>query len=271
MTRSKLPSGWGRRALVVASLSDATHLVTDARRAVKEGADVLEVRADLFPKTVLKPDRLQRVLRLLRREIRRPLLLTLRMGEEGGGLSVKFREVDRLGLFRAALAEVNGVDIELAAVEINRHVVFEAHKRGRFVILSSHNFKRTPSNVVLAGFVRKAKRLGGDILKVAAKPLGRKDVTRLMDFCAKTPFRRRVFIAMGPLGVQSRMDGFRHGSLLTYGLRSPPARPRPMACPPPRRRCETVSSLLFVKPFLLLSQSPERGGHPLAGEQKGRT
>ncbi len=217
MTRSKLPSGWGRRALVVASLSDATHLVTDARRAVKEGADVLEVRADLFPKTVLKPDRLQRVLRLLRREIRRPLLLTLRMGEEGGGLSVKFREVDRLGLFRAALAEVNGVDIELAAVEINRHVVFEAHKRGRFVILSSHNFKRTPSNVVLAGFVRKAKRLGGDILKVAAKPLGRKDVTRLMDFCAKTPFRRRVFIAMGPLGVQSRMDGFRHGSLLTYG------------------------------------------------------
>jgi hypothetical protein len=192
------------------------------------------------------------------------------MGEEGGGLSVKFREVDRLGLFRAALAEVNGVDIELAAVEINRHVVFEAHKRGRFVILSSHNFKRTPTQRrPLAGFVRKAKRLGGDILKVAAKPLGRKDVTRLMDFCAKTPFRRRVFIAMGPLGVQSRMDGFRHGLSPHLRTRSPPPRPRSMACPPPRRRCETVSSLLFVKPFLLLSQSPERGGPPACRRTEG--
>ncbi len=147
------------------------------------------------------------------------------MGEEGGGLSVNFREVDRLGLFRAALAEVNGVDIELAAVEINRHVVFEAHKRGRFVILSSHNFKRTPSNAALSGFVRKAKRMGGDLLKVAAKPLGRPDVDRLMDFCAKAPFRRRAFIAMGPLGLQSRVDGFRQGSLLTYGYIRRPLAP----------------------------------------------
>ena len=217
MPKSKFPSGLGRRALVVASLSDANHLVPDARRAVKEGADVLEVRADLFPKAGLKPERLQRTLRSLRREARRPILLTLRRGEEGGGLSVKFREVDRLGLFRAALAEVNGVDIELAAVEINRHVVFEAHKRGRFVVLSSHHFKRTPSNAVLAGLTRKAKRLGGDILKVAAKPRSAKDVVRLMEVCAKSPFRRRAFIAMGPLGLSSRIDGFRHGSLLTYG------------------------------------------------------
>lgn len=217
MGRLKLPRGLGRRALVVASLSDAAHLAIDGRRAAQHGADVLEVRADLFAKSALKPERLQRALRSLRREARRPILLTLRMGEEGGGLSVKFREVDRLSLFRAALAEVNGVDIELAAGEINRHVVFEAHKRGRFVILSSHHFKRTPSNAVLAGLTRKAKRLGGDILKVAAKPQSAKDVVRLMDVCAKNPFRRRAFIAMGALGLSSRIDGFRHGSLLTYG------------------------------------------------------
>ena len=225
MGRLKLPRGLGRRALVVASLSDAAHLAIDGRRAAQHGADVLEVRADLFAKSALKPERLQRALRSLRREARRPILLTLRMGEEGGGLSVKFREVDRLSLFRAALAEVNGVDIELAAGEINRHVVFEAHKRGRFVILSSHHFKRTPSNAVLAGLVRKAKRLGGDILKVAAKPLARKDVDRLMDFCAQAPFRRRAFIAMGALGLSSRIDGFRHGSLLTYGYVRRPLAP----------------------------------------------
>jgi 3-dehydroquinate dehydratase-1 len=225
MPRVKLPVGLGRRALLVASLSDAATLRTDAHRAEKDGADLLEVRADLFPKTLLKPERFQRTLRALRRESRQPILLTLRMGEEGGGLSVKFREVDRLGLFRAALTEVDGVDVELAAVEINRHVVFEAHKRGRFVILSAHDFKRTPSNMALAGFVRKAKKLGGDVLKVAAKPLGRKDVDRLMDFCSRSSFRRRAFIAMGPLGLASRLEGFRQGSLLTYGYIRRPLAP----------------------------------------------
>jgi hypothetical protein len=208
---------------------------------------------------------------MLRREIRRPLLLTLRMGEEGGGLSVKFREVDRLALFRAALAEVNGVDIELAAVEINRHVVFEAHKRGRFVILSSHNFKRTPSNVVLAGFVRKAKRLGRRYFKSGGQTVGPKRCDAVDGFLRQNPVPSPCFYCDGSSG-----GSISHGWVSPrvsphLRTRSPPPRPRSMACPPPRRRCETVSSLLFVKPFLLLSQSPERGGHPLAGEQKGRT
>jgi 3-dehydroquinate dehydratase len=43
-------------------------------------------------------------------------------------------------------------------------------------------------------------------------------VERLMDFCAKSGFRRRVFIAMGPLGEATRRDGFRWGSCLTYGF-----------------------------------------------------
>lgn len=225
MSKPKLPTGLGRRFLVVASLGDASRLIVDARRAVKEGADVLEIRADLFAKTYFKADRLPHLLRSVRREVRRPLLLTLRMGEEGGGLSVKFREVDRLGLFRAALAHVDGVDVELAATEINRHVVFEAHKRGRFVVMSAHHFKKTPSNAVLSGHVRKARRLGGDILKVAAKPHSRKDVDRLMAFCARAPFRRRVFIAMGPLGLETRLQGFDHGSLWTYGYVRHPLAP----------------------------------------------
>lgn len=225
MGRAKLPSGLGRRALIVASLSDASHLAADGRRALKDGADLLEVRADLFPKHQLKPEQLQRTLRSLRRETRRPILLTLRMGEEGGGLSVKFREVDRLNLFRAALAEVDGVDVELAAGEINRHVVFEAHKRGRFVVLSTHDFIRTPSNAVLSGFVRKARRLGGDILKVAARPLRQKDVERFMSFCEEASFRRRVFIPLGPLGRTAREQGFSSGSAMTYGFVRKPLAP----------------------------------------------
>jgi hypothetical protein len=43
------PFWWSRR------LGDAGRLVADARRAVKEGADMLEIRADLFAKSYFKP------------------------------------------------------------------------------------------------------------------------------------------------------------------------------------------------------------------------
>ncbi|HMU96380.1 MAG TPA: type I 3-dehydroquinate dehydratase, partial [Elusimicrobiota bacterium] len=173
---------------MVASIGDAAHLAVDARRAAKDGADVVEIRADLFPKSVLKPEPLRRLIKSVREAAHRPLLLTLRIGEEGGGLSPHFREQDRLALFRAALSDVQGVDIELSANEINRHVEFEAHKRGRFVVVSAHDFGKTPSNTVLSGLARKAKRLGADVLKVAARPRRRIDVERLMDFCAKSGF-----------------------------------------------------------------------------------
>lgn len=217
MKARRLPAALGRRALVVASLGDHAHLAGDARRAVKDGADLIEIRADLFPKTQLKPELLRKTLKTVKDAVRCPLFLTLRIGEEGGGLSPHFREQDRLALFRAALSDVQGVDVELSANEINRHVEFEAHKRGRFVVLSAHDFKKTPSNTVVSGLTRKAKRLGGDVLKVAATPRRRADVDRWMEACAKSPFRRRVFIAMGPLGEITRREGFRWNSCLTYG------------------------------------------------------
>ncbi len=217
MKSRRLPPGLGRRPVVVASLGDHARIVADARLAAKSGAAMIEVRADLFPKSVLKPETLRRILKSAREAARRPILLTLRIGEEGGGLSPHFRDQDRLALFRAALSDVNGVDVELSANEINRHVESEAHKRGRFVILSAHDFRKTPSNKVLSGLTRKAKRMGGDILKISVRPRRAADVERLMDFCAKSTFRRRAFIAMGPLGEKTRREGFRWGSCLTYG------------------------------------------------------
>lgn len=225
MSARRLPAGLGRRPLVVASLGDAARLESDARRAAKEGADVIEVRADLFARTQLKPQSLRGLIRAARSASRRKILLTLRRGEEGGGLSKKFREQDRLALIRAALSEVDGVDIELGADDINSHVVFEAHKRKKFVILSAHDFKRTPNNATLARWMTKARRLGGDVVKVACRAARAADVGRLMSFCAAGHFRRKVFIPMGPLGRAARADGFSSGSLMTYGYVRKPLAP----------------------------------------------
>ena len=224
MSARHLPAALGRRPLVVASLGDCTRLESDARRAAKDGADLLEIRADLFPRAQLKPQTLRSLLRHARSASRRKLLLTLRRGEEGGGLSKKFREQDRLALMRAVMSDVDGIDVELGADDINRHVVFEAHKRKKFVVVSIHDFKGTPRNAVLSRWVSKARRLGADIVKVACRPSRAGDVARLMDYCAIAHARRKVFIPMGPLGRDARENGFKWGSLLTYGyVRKPVA------------------------------------------------
>jgi 3-dehydroquinate dehydratase I len=222
--RISLP-GLGRRPLVIASLDDFQRLEADAETAVRMGADALEVRADAFPRKVLRPEPLRDVLELLRKELRKPLILTLRSRAEGGHLPGGFSELDRLNLFRAGLTEVNVVDVELSADDINGHVVFEAHKRKRSVILSYHNFKLTPPDSVFNNLVRKAQRLKGDILKVAVKSQNAGDVKRLMSYCENVSVKHRAFISMGPQGVATRTQGFLHGSHLSYACVSKPAAP----------------------------------------------
>lgn len=212
----------------MASLGDADRLVSDARVAVRDGADLLEIRADHFSRACLSPESLRSLLAQLRRSVRKPLLLTLRLRAEGGRLPRAVTEWDRLALIRAGLSEVDGVDVELAAEDIRRHVVSEAHKRRRFVILSHHDFKKTPSDAILRRLSRKAKSLEADLFKVAALPVQPNDVQRMMEACRRDPFPRRTYIAMGPLGRSSRLEGFRWGSLLAYAYVRVPLAPGQM-------------------------------------------
>jgi 3-dehydroquinate dehydratase I len=198
-------------------LTDEPSLLSDARRAKRLGAAALEVRADMFPRALLKPQPLRDRLAELRKAAGLPLILTLRLRREGGRLPRSIDEQDRLRLVRAALSEVAAVDVELAADDINGHVVAEARKRGRWTILSSHHFHSTPSPRVLRGLVRKAARLKGSVLKVAARASDAREADRLMDFCAQTKFRFRAFLPMGPAGARHRLEGHRWGSCLSYG------------------------------------------------------
>jgi len=215
--------------LAVAVLYDFQRLVSEARRAARWGADALEIRADCFPRSSLKPEILRPALALVREETSLPLIFTLRSRAEGGRLPRWFGEQNRLTLFRAVFPEVTVVDVELSAGDIVRNVVTESHKRGRYVILSAHNFSRTPSDRELRLLSKKARRLGGDIFKVAAKVTTREEMERLMGFCRQLPFRYKVFLPMGPLGTETRLQGLFWGSALSYGYVDAPGATGPVA------------------------------------------
>ena len=198
-----------------------SRLVPDARRAAREGADLLEIRADIFPGRVLNDKILSELLRATRRAAKRPILLTVRSRSEGG--KWPFSEIRRAKLLRALMPFVVGVDVEGGA-RIAPGVLREARRLGKWVVLSHHDFKKTPSNQALEALAGRFSRSGAQILKVAAMPRKSSDVDRLMGFCSGLT-GRRAFIAMGPLGRETRLEPRRWGSCLTFASVGRPGAP----------------------------------------------
>lgn len=180
-------------------------------RAVSQGADILEVRLDTFGD--LSPDKVERALKRLRNNTTLPILLTLRSRREGGEIDISDKA--RLKILTEAIRYADIVDIELGARSILKNVIDLAHKTGKPAIVSHHNFKVTPGAKVLAEIIKKSRAAGADIVKIAAFANKKEDIKRLARLL--TDSDDLVVIAMGPLGVASRVFFPALGSRITYG------------------------------------------------------
>jgi 3-dehydroquinate dehydratase-1 len=87
------------------------------------------------------------------------------------------------------------------------------------LLLSMHDFERTPSSDSLLGAFSRIAALGADIVKLAVMPRSEADVTTLLeatwraDRALSIPL---VGISMGALGTPSRVLGHRFGSRITW-------------------------------------------------------
>lgn len=180
--------------------------------AFRGGADIAELRIDRF-----RSRKLRHVLRELRKYSRVPTLATIRSKKEGGQWTGG--EAERLELFRAVLPHVGAVDIELSSRRILRDVVRAAKKARRTVIVSYHDFERTPSDAVLRRILRRARAAGADAVKIATMARGPKDVARLARLTHAERRRNVIIIAMGRQGTLSRVLFPVMGSVVTYASR----------------------------------------------------
>lgn len=184
-----------------------------AKRAKSCGADLLEVRVDTFKRR--DAETLIRSIERLKagRGAVPPLIITVRSKAEGGLYDMPDKE--RLGIFKALIPFADMVDIELSSGAILKDVVRSAHRRGKKVIVSYHNFRRTPGVKALSGLIKKARAAGADIVKIAALASGGEDLKSLTRVLLG--HRRLIVIAMGECGVASRVFFPMLGSLITYG------------------------------------------------------
>jgi 3-dehydroquinate dehydratase / shikimate dehydrogenase len=204
--------------ICVSLTEETTEAVIERMQALAGVADLFEVRGDL----VLDLD----LLSILRARVK-PLMLTCRSESEGG----RWADDDprrRKALLEGVKRGYDYVDIEHRSGLLD--VMNE--KAGRGLIVSYHDLAGMPAD--LDSLYAEMAGRGADVVKIAVTPRSIADVGRVMAFARRaaegggTPV---VAIAMGPLGVATRILSGRHGAPFTFASTSAGAESAPGQVP----------------------------------------
>ena len=206
MNIGKLRLGSTPRIVAVIVDGENTKAISAAK---KNGADLLELRIDCFKKQ--DADYIRKIIKDVRAE-KLPVIATIRSKAEGGRRNMK--DAERLRIFKAIMPLVDAVDIELSSKKILNGVIKEAHRFKKRVIVSYHDFRNTPAEGQLNTIIKNSRKAGGDIVKIAAFAKDKRDIIRLASL--NISHNDIITIAMGRLGVVSRLFFPMLGSLLTY-------------------------------------------------------
>lgn len=205
-------------------------LVGKTRENIIEGAkelqdiklDLVEWRVDHYV-DVLDIEKVKETLVELREVLgNTPILFTFRSLKEGGEKEVSVEYYAKLNKEISATKNVDLIDVELfTGDEIVKEIVEYAHENEVKVVMSNHDFFKTPSKEEIVSRLCKMQDLGADLPKIAVMPQNTTDVLTLL--CAtdemvtkfaKTPI---ITMSMAGLGVISRLAGETFGSALTFG------------------------------------------------------
>ncbi len=186
-------------------------------------ADVAEWRADRFSGGTDR-GQVKDVLASLRAALNNiPLLFTFRTPAEGGDQPVETDEYAALLKEAIHSGTVDLVDVELLRGDtLVKEMIREARSCGVKVIVSNHDFEKTPSREEMVYRLRQMQDLGADIAKIAVMPQSSEDVLALL---AATEEMNRIYAAcpvvsmsMSGRGVASRFCGEAFGSAMTFGM-----------------------------------------------------
>lgn len=184
--------------------------------------DVVEWRVDFF-EHVTDLDKVKEALQQIREVLAdKPILFTFRTAKEGGQKEIGTEAYVALNKNIAATKLVEAIDVELFTEEkAVKELIASAHEYGVAVVISNHDFGKTPAKEEIIARLRKAQELGGDIPKIAVMPKSTEDVLTLLDatriMSEEYADRPIITMSMAGKGVVSRLSGELFGSALTFG------------------------------------------------------
>ncbi|QLY80889.1 type I 3-dehydroquinate dehydratase [Clostridium intestinale] len=205
--------------MVGESLSE---LLEEANYLKDLDVDIVEWRVDFF-EHVTDIEKVKQALKEIREVLKnKPIIFTFRSKREGGEKEISSKFYVELNKAASETKLVDIIDVELFNEEKDVNKLVEiAHLNDVAVIISNHDFDKTPAKEEIISRLRKSDELGGDIPKIAVMPNSVEDVITLLDATriVKEQYVNGPIITMSMAGkgVISRVSGELFGSALTFG------------------------------------------------------
>lgn len=197
-------------------------ILEEGRNLASYPADVAEWRVDFYADSDVT-EQVVKTAGLLREILGdMPLLFTFRTKKEGGEKEISGEQYRNLNLAAASSGFVDLLDVEAFFDEaLAREIIDGVHQAGKKVIVSNHDFHRTPDREEIVRRLAYMRDLGGDIPKIAVMPQSAEDVLTLLSATLDASKNHMdcpiITMSMGIMGLASRLSGELFGSALTFG------------------------------------------------------
>lgn len=152
----------------------------------------------------------------------KPMIATIRTHNEGGKLTIS--DADYGKTYQAYLKQpfMDMLDVEMFRdQQVVKNTVKLAHDKKVLIVMSNHDFQKTPSEDEIVKRLLKQDELGADILKIAVMPQSKQDVFTLMNATLKVSQQSKkplLTMSMGKLGTISRITTANMGGSFSFGM-----------------------------------------------------
>ena len=218
-----LEIGKGKPKIIVPIVGTTKdEIINEAINLKLEIFDMVEWRVDYF-EHAFEINKIEEILIKLREILLNiPILFTFRTDKEGGCKEIDIEKYLLINKYVLNNKLIDLIDIELfIGNKIVNELVKLAHNNNINVLISNHDFEKTPKCEEIISRFKTMDDLGGDILKVVVMPKSKLDVIELMKASViiqnSNICKPIVAISMSYLGIISRFCGEIFGSDLTFG------------------------------------------------------
>lgn len=201
--------------------STKEEIIKEAEKVRHLPVDLVEWRADWFEQ-VFEDACVEEMLSILREKLGNlPLLFTFRSKREGGEKEIDVQTYVELNEAAVKTGCIDLVDAELFCGENSVRTIIEtAHRNDVRVIVSNHDFEKTPEKSEIVNRLLTMRKIGADIPKIAVMPQKRADVLTLLaatEEVSETADCPIITMSMSGIGMISRLSGEVFGSAVTFG------------------------------------------------------
>lgn len=180
--------------------SDEASFWSELDQVQDQGFDWLEIRLDKYINEQ-GTSQVESILFTLKKRVSLPVLITIRTQNEGGMAKLTLEEYEKL---EEQIAQKGFYqDIEFAYFKSS--TILQKLDLNK-IILSYHNFNKTPSLESLCNLWTSMEQYKPFISKISCMPQSQEDVSKLMESSMQVEKKgKRIAISMSCLGKQSRL------------------------------------------------------------------